>query len=117
MKSQPITVKGEDGRLIHDRDQIITHVKDYYQNLYSSKVHVDPTTITEDTDDDIPPVEADEVAKTLKEIKRGKATCNDEVLVDVLKDGGDIVLDQLAKLFTFCIEKKIKYQIAGIMHS
>ena len=58
-----------------------------------------------DTDDDIPPVGADEVAKALKEMKRGKAPGNDEILVDVLKDGGDIVLDQLAKLFTLCIEK------------
>ena len=104
-KSQLIAVKGEDGKLIHDRDQIITHVKDYYQNLYSSKVHVDPPTITMDTDDDIPPVGADKVAKALKEMKREKAPGNDEILVDVLKDGGDIVLDQLAKLFTLCIEK------------
>ena len=80
-KSQLIALNGEDGRLIHDRDQIITHVKDYYQNLYSSKVCVDPPTITVDTDDDIPPVGADEVAKALKEMKRGKAPGNDEILV------------------------------------
>ena len=81
---------GEDGRHIHDRDQIITHLileevipvaacrvklnrDDYYQNLYSSKVSVDPPTIIVDTDDDIPPVGTDEVAKALKEMKRGKA--------------------------------------------
>ena len=81
-------------------------MKEYYQNLYSSKVHVDPPTITVDTDDDIPPAGADEVAKALKEMKRGKAPGNDEILVDILKDGGDIVLDQLAKLFTLCIKKK-----------
>ena len=80
-KSQLIALNGEDGTLIHDRDQIITHVKDYYQNLYSSKVCVDPPTITVDTDDDIPPVGADEVAKALKEMKRGKAPGNNEILV------------------------------------
>ena len=79
----------------NDRDHIVTRVKDYYQNLYSSKVCVDPPTITVDTDDDIPPVGADEVAKALKEMKKGKAPGNDEILVDILlKDGGDIVLDQ-----------------------
>ncbi|XP_041472578.1 uncharacterized protein LOC121421843 [Lytechinus variegatus] len=99
-KSQLIAIKGEDGSVIHDRDQIINHVKIFFQHLYSSKVHVDAPIIALDADEDITPVGVDEVAKALQEMKRGKAPGSDEVLVDVLKDGGDVILEQLAKLFT-----------------
>nr|XP_054765176.1 uncharacterized protein LOC129271950 [Lytechinus pictus] len=68
------------------------------------KVHVDTPIIAQDTDEDIPPVRVDEVAKSLQAMKRGKAPGSDEVLVDVLKDGGDVILEQLAKLFTLCLE-------------
>ncbi|XP_063957603.1 craniofacial development protein 2-like [Lytechinus pictus] len=70
-----------------------------------SKVHVDTPIIAQDTDEDIPPVGVDEVAKALQAMKRGKAPGSDEVLVDVLKDGGDVILEQLAKLFTLCLVK------------
>jgi len=71
-KSQMIAIKDEDGNIIYDRDQVINKVKDFYQNLYSSKVQVDPPTINTDTEDSIPPIGADEVAKALKDMKREK---------------------------------------------
>ena len=37
-------------------------------------------------------------------MKRGKASGDDDVLVDILKDGGDIIPEELAKLFTLCIQ-------------
>ncbi|XP_041481845.1 uncharacterized protein LOC121429016 [Lytechinus variegatus] len=92
-KSQLIAIKGEDGSVIHDRDQIINHVKIFFQHLYSSKVHVDAPIIARDADEDITPVGVDEVAKALQEMKRGKAPGSDEVLVDVLKDGGYVILN------------------------
>nr|XP_054774059.1 uncharacterized protein LOC129282156 [Lytechinus pictus] len=65
---------------------------------------LDTPIIAQDTDEDIPPGGVDEVAKALQAMKRGKAPGRDEVLVDVLKDGGDVILEQLAKLFTLCFE-------------
>ncbi|XP_041461759.1 protein-glucosylgalactosylhydroxylysine glucosidase-like [Lytechinus variegatus] len=72
-------------------------------NAKVGKVHVDAPIIALDADEDITPVGVDEVAKALQEMKRGKAPGSDEVLVDVLKDGGDVILEQLAKLFTLCL--------------
>ena len=39
-------------------------------------------------------------------MKRGKAPGPDGVLVDSLKEGGDIATKELAKLFTKCIKVK-----------
>lgn len=53
-----------------------------------------PTSLTYD----VLPVTKEEVKNALKCMKRGKAAGNDGIAVDLLKDGGNIILEKLAKL-------------------
>ena len=71
--------------------------------MYSSRDKHDHNVRTSSTPDDIPPVMTEEARKVLEEMQRGKAAGDDQVTSDLLKDGGQIVLEKLATLFTKCL--------------
>ena len=49
-KSQIITMKSSDGSIINDRDEIISRVEEFYQDLYSSKKKLPKPDINIDED-------------------------------------------------------------------
>ena len=56
-------------------------------------------TLVSTSDHNIPPINADEVRSALKDMKKGKTPGEDETLTDVLKEGGEVVINKLADLF------------------
>ncbi|XP_072041254.1 uncharacterized protein [Amphiura filiformis] len=103
---QILALQDEDGEVITDRNGIISRVEHFYQDLYSSsKIPVEGPHLVSTSDPNIPPINADEVKSALKDMKKGKAPGEDEILTDVLKEGGEVVISKLADLFTRCIRK------------
>lgn len=52
--------------------------------------------------DEVPIVRKDGVEKVLEGIKRGKAAGDDRITMDLLRDGGYTILENLGKLFSDC---------------
>ncbi|XP_072043824.1 uncharacterized protein [Amphiura filiformis] len=81
----------EDGTIINDKDIVIKRAEEFYQDLY------------EHEEGDILDVGVDEVDAALKSIKNGKSFGPDEIVAEMLKCGGDTVIQTLANLSTKCL--------------
>ena len=87
--------------IINDRDEIISRVEEFYQDLSSSKKKLPKPDMNID-EDQVPDITRDEVKMALKDMKKGKSPGEDEVLIEFLKERGT-ASKQLAELFTQCI--------------
>ena len=65
-KSQIITMKPTDGSIINDRDEIISRVEEFYQDLYSNKKKL-PKPDININEDQVPDITKYDVKKTLKD--------------------------------------------------
>ncbi|XP_072043115.1 uncharacterized protein [Amphiura filiformis] len=96
-KNQIIQMKEEDGTIINDRDRIIKRAEEFYQDLYDSKTPVpDVNLVPEHEEEDILDVGADEVEAALKSMNNGKSPGPDDIVAEMLKCGGDTVIQALA---------------------
>ena len=103
-KNQMYALKDKRGNVITNRDEIVTVAEEFYRDLYSSRDIQDNTEPRSSSEQiDIPPVTTEEVKKALNEMQRGKAPGEDQITADLLKDGGQIVLEKLANLYTQCL--------------
>ncbi|XP_072037273.1 uncharacterized protein [Amphiura filiformis] len=59
----------------------------------------------ENPQEEIPNVTNWEVQHAVNQMKRGKSLGPDNVLIDTIKEGGDIITKESAKLYTTCMQK------------
>uniref|UniRef100_A0A6G5A9S4 Putative endonuclease-reverse transcriptase n=1 Tax=Rhipicephalus microplus TaxID=6941 RepID=A0A6G5A9S4_RHIMP len=103
-KNRMYALRDKEGKITTNMDRIVKIAEEFYRDLYSSRDNHDLNTIrTSSNPDDTPPVMIEEVRKALESMQRGKAAGEDQVTSDLLKDGGQIVLEKLATLFTRCL--------------
>ena len=57
------------------------------------------------TTEDVPTVTSWEVNHAVNSMKRGKAPGPDNIIIDTIMEGGDIIMRELAKLFTTCMKQ------------
>ena len=82
-------------------------VQEFYQELYDSKVNLEPVEISQEELTE-PPILPYEVRHVIKTMKSGKAPGKDKVTIDMLKEGGEELDQALAKLYNYCqIQRKI----------
>lgn len=97
-RGQVFTIRKPDGEITLSRNELIKVVEDLYRELHSRNelTQTEPNFQIGDITDDT----VDEVKKALKSMKRGKASGEDGVSVDMLKAGGEVVREKLANVFT-----------------
>nr|XP_013189558.1 unnamed protein product [Amyelois transitella] len=100
-------LKNKDGNLIVDRLQVLKVIEHYYSNLYAQKTnepdHTNRLTIRNVGSEDIPEITKEEVMFALSKLKNGKASGEDGILPEMLKEGGEKLLDALIVLFNRCL--------------
>lgn len=108
------------GNVITNMNWVVEVVEEFYRELYRSQNKQNDIVRNNDCPEefDIPPLTTVEVRKALEGMQKGKATGKDKVTMDLLKDGGEIVLEKLATLYTKCLLSKMvqeSWKIANII--
>ena len=104
-RSQMVSLRNANGEVINNRDEIIKIAEEFYKNLYDSEDR--PVDVAQDQTNiamPVPEVTIGEIRSALKGTKRGKASGDDNLTIDQIKDAGDFALNKLAKLFTKCLQ-------------
>ena len=101
-----ISLKEESGTHIHDRDRMINRCEELYADLYSTKLYQGQPSeqIHRNTrNTPHPPILPTELCAVIKRLKRNKAPGNDNMTVDVLKDGGEPIGEMFTNMFHRCL--------------
>lgn len=107
-----IALKNEEGRVITDRDELLKTAEKYYEKLYETKVE-NQTIVTNETNkklvnvnsEELPNINEDEIKKAINKMKNGKSPGSDEIIAEMIKQGGDVLVKEFKKLFNMCLEK------------
>ena len=100
-RSNIISLKEENGTHIHDRNRMIKRCEEFYTNLYSTKLPQGQPSVqihnTRSTPP--PPILPTEVSAPINRPKRNKAPGNYNITTDVLKDGGEPIVQMFTNMF------------------
>ena len=103
-KKQRLTcVKNNEGVEVSDRQGIVDVFATFYEDLYSRKHcpgEARNTSSSTNGQSGIPPVSTEEVRRQVKKLKKGKASDSVGIVAEMLKAGGDYLLEVLARVFT-----------------
>ena len=107
-RSNIISLKEENGSTkIHDRDRMIKMCEEFYANLYITKLRQGQPSVqihnTRSTPP--PPILPTEVSAAIKRLKRNKAPGNDNITAEVLKDGGEPIVQMFTNMFNRCLRE------------
>lgn len=90
-KKEIYSLRNKDGKIIHDRDEILHIVEDFYTDLYESKTppeKEDAETLKRKIQnigsEDIPEINIEEVKATLEGMKNNKATGDDNISAEMI---------------------------------
>lgn len=104
-----ITLKNEEGREITDRNELLKIAEKYYEKLYETKV--DNTVITNEINkklvnvhsEELPDINEDEIKKAITKLANGRSPGSDEIIAEMIKQGGDVLVKKLKILFNMCL--------------
>ena len=86
---------------------MIKRCAEFYTNLYSTKLPQGQTSMqihnTRSTPP--PPILPTEMSAAIKRLKRNKAPGNDNITADVLKDGGEPIVQMFTNMFIRCLRE------------
>ena len=99
----------EDGTVIHNRDHIVTHCVEFYQELYGSRRlqtnTMEPQQPHRPSTDDTPPIILPaEVEAWIKKLDCSKAPGEDNITGGILQDGTESIVNFLTWLFNKCLQ-------------
>ena len=110
-------LKDKHGNIISNFDDIVKAAEEFYTDLYSAQNS--QATFIRNSDEPYtgaPSITSDEVRRALKDMTRGNAPGEDGITVDLIKDGGDIMLEKLAALYAMPHDFKCTRELEERQH-
>ncbi|XP_072389392.1 uncharacterized protein [Diabrotica undecimpunctata] len=103
-------MENKQGVIKKSKTQISKITREYYSDLYSSKNSPPDTTqqnlkkkIINVNSEILPSITGDEIEKAIRDMKRNKAPEDDEILIEMLKEGEEKIKEYLKILFNKCL--------------
>ncbi|KAL0810788.1 hypothetical protein ABMA28_010105 [Loxostege sticticalis] len=95
--------------LATDRAKILKVIENYYQVLYSPMTeqpsNINRSKIRNIGSEEIPDIDRDEIWNALSKVKSGKTGGEDGIVPEMLKEGGESLIAELADLFNWCLSE------------
>ncbi|NNK28772.1 MAG: reverse transcriptase family protein, partial [Flavobacteriaceae bacterium] len=100
-KQEIFTLNDKYGNEITNQEDILNRIKEFYECLYDSTI---PIRNINSNEDNVPPIEKDEVELAIRDMKKDKAPGPDEIDIDTIKEAGEPMIRELTKLFNLCLQ-------------
>lgn len=111
-KKETYALRNKEGIVIHNRDEILTIVEEFYTDLYESKTKPERENDNKTTEkiqnvgsEEQPDITMEEVQATIKDMKTNKATGDDDISIDMIREGGENLLSKITKLLNICLKE------------
>eukprot|EP00795_Rhopilema_esculentum_P008434 gene8434-biopygen9492 len=98
------SLKEEDGSFISNRERILERCAEFYENLYNDAAQ---NIIRANAAEEVPPILDSEIEKAMKEVKEKKAPGEDQIMIEMLKAGGEVLKKKMKELFNEVIRTEI----------
>ncbi|XP_056641545.1 craniofacial development protein 2-like [Diorhabda sublineata] len=111
-KKEMIKLRDGQGNITEDRREILKVTEKFYTGLYESKIDNEyvrkansdhKNRICNVGSEDLPEIEEEEIVKSLNQLKNGKAAGDDNIIPEMLKEGGSLLIRELKSLFNTCL--------------
>ena len=102
-------INDKDGNTLTNTTAVVERWKEYCEDLYNHEAHPDKTILHENIDkhqEDEPPIIRSEVEDAIKALKCGKAPGLDNITAELIKAGGDDMVDVMLKTCNECLSKQ-----------
>ncbi|XP_072398234.1 uncharacterized protein [Diabrotica undecimpunctata] len=108
-KSKITKIKNQQGNTVTEKTQIIKETQTFYENLCTSAIQnpvTDHRTILNVGSETLPKIASSEIRHALQQMKNKKAPDEDRLTSEILKMGGNIVVEAVEVLLNKCLTEK-----------
>lgn len=106
-KSIIIALNNREGKVLREQDRILSRVKEFYEEIYSGTQIRSNQDVETSEWDESQSILKEEVEWAIKDTKEGKAGGIDRITVEMIKAGGETIVEFLTNLYNTCLRNGI----------